>query len=124
MEIKLKSWRNSLAENRSENPILPVVLKSQEETKDQNLKTEDSEPKLIFKEENQSSILNVTKITKPIVSQISWPSMSTNILNCQKAVVSESEMKDMLMDQQRKIIEDMISQGNSIFNVFINFYIY
>ena len=71
MEIKLKSWRNSLAENRSENPILPVVLKTQEETKDQNLKTEDSEPKLIFKEENQSSILEVTKITKPIVSQIS-----------------------------------------------------
>ena len=47
--------------------------------------------------------------------------MSTNTLNCQKAVVSENEMKDMLMDQQRKIIEDMISQGNSIFNVFINF---
>ena len=100
--------------------IVPVIVqKPQALEVNQRLNTEDSEPKLIFKEENQNSFLDTTKITKPFTSNFSGPKIPANSRKSENVVVSESEIKEMLMDQQRKTIEDMINQGNSIFNVFL-----
>jgi hypothetical protein len=82
---------------------------------------EQKSPEKLFSHLPTENITTETKITKPLKSSISVPKKPETMNTTQvETKHTDSEKKDSSYEQ-RRIIEDMISQGNTIFEVVTGF---